>query len=315
MEGNAKVQGGRHTVTYVIVPNDLADSLHDRMRRHFRRELSVEVIVERRAGSRRAGGERRTAEAQPEVERRQVRNADGRRVAERRGPSVEVAADVSLPDFAQEHAARFAFVQRVEPGSERSEDADSTRLVTRFQQQEPSVFEELYMRYFARVYTYLRVTLSDAMEAEAIAQRVFERVYELLPSYEVNPRQAFRAWLFALVREEAVGALCERSGLERSRFSAARAAQAHLYESPELYALDTISDRDVVFCIEDLPTAERQVLMLRYMLGLEAREIAAVLAQPVDDVRLLRDHATALLRERLPAVTKARRKGLNLSMV
>jgi RNA polymerase sigma-70 factor (ECF subfamily) len=309
MDGKAGAPTGR-TITYCIVPQDLAAELHDRLRRHFRRDDSVEVIVEQRQAGRRSGSERRAADADGGEDRRLVRNVEGRRVADRRGPAMPVDPPDGLPDAALAHLDRLVFVERVDGGGERVDDEESSRLVLRFQQGDAEALGDLYLRWFDRVYTYLRVVLTDAEQAEDSTQRAFEDVYASLTSYEVRARRSFRAWLFAIVREQAVTALCERGGLDPSGYSAERAARIHLYEGPEFHALDSISDRELVFCIEDLPTQERQVLMLQYMLGLRLRQIASVLECQPDDVQLLQHRAMATLRERLPAVTRARHRPL-----
>lgn len=61
-------------VVYVLVPYDLAATLHEPLRRHFRKDPSVEVVVERRRAERRGGRDRRLKEGKPPggKERRQV---------------------------------------------------------------------------------------------------------------------------------------------------------------------------------------------------------------------------------------------------
>jgi DNA-directed RNA polymerase specialized sigma24 family protein len=54
--------------------------------------------------------------------------------------------------------------------------------------------------------------------------------------------------------------------------------------------------------IERLPLAQRQVLLLRFMLDLSNDEIARVLDRSNDDVRLLQSRALRFLRDRLAAV-------------
>src|SRR5215218_6205429 len=109
MDGKA----GRQ-ITYWIVPADLAGELHDALRRHFKRSPDVEVLVERRGGSRRSEP-RRAVEGDAETERRRVRLRDGRRAADRRATEGSVEPPRPLPAPAAPHAERLRFVQRIEP--------------------------------------------------------------------------------------------------------------------------------------------------------------------------------------------------------
>src|SRR5437764_14919064 len=128
MDGSARPKDGR-TITYCLVPPDLAGELHDSLRRHFRQEPSVEVVVERRREDRRRKPQRRASASAHSDERRRVKNSEGRRVADRRGPALTVEPPTELPPEAGPHADRIVFVQRVGPSSERAEDIDSARLV------------------------------------------------------------------------------------------------------------------------------------------------------------------------------------------
>jgi hypothetical protein len=122
----------------------------------------------------------------------------GRRVSDRRTTSLAVAAP-ELPRKLERYAQQLVFFERIEPTDEQAEDADTARLVIRFQAGDEEAFAGLYVRYFNRVYVYLRTALNDPIEAEDAAQHVFMRVYEALPRYE-RRGQPFRGWLFRIVR-------------------------------------------------------------------------------------------------------------------
>src|SRR5437762_841964 len=108
MDGSARPSDGR-TITYCLVPPDLAGELHDLLRRHLRHEPSVEVVVERRREERRQEPHRRAEPLTTPEERRRVRNVDGRRVADRRGPAMQVEPPGELPAELRAHADRLAF--------------------------------------------------------------------------------------------------------------------------------------------------------------------------------------------------------------
>jgi RNA polymerase sigma-70 factor (ECF subfamily) len=289
---------------YCVVPQDLADKLHEPLRRHFRAAPDVEVVVEQRHGERRRTTRRSGAGASigRAGERRRIRNPEGRRVADRRAATVE-ADPPSLPRQAQRYADRIRFMARVAPSSEQAEDADTSRLVIRIQGGERELFAELYMRYFDRVYSYLRLALDDPHEAEDATQQVFLRVMEALPRYE-RRRTPFRGWLFTVVRNQALTLLQRHNRVEvvdpgelvehRGGMVGSRA--------DELRALGWINDGELLMFVERLPLAQRQVLMLRYMLDLSDAQTAAILGRSRADVRVLQSRAIHFLRKRLAAV-------------
>lgn len=289
---------------YCVVPWELAGKLHDRLRDHFGNDPSVEVIVERRARDRRSGEDRRVlSEAEQAEERRLIRNAAGRRVGERRAAVTSVETP-TLPRFARPHAEAIVFLERLEPSDQHSEDLDTARLVTRIQAGANDLFAELYMRYFDRVYAYLKIALDDEHAAEDATQQVFLKVLEALPKYE-RRSQPFRAWLFTIVRNHAIKQLEKRARVEvmdPAELSHGREQELEREPAEAIEALGWVSDRELLMLVERLPVAQRQVLLLRYMMDLTTSDIAAVLDRSTDDVRALQSRALRFLHQRLTAL-------------
>ena len=295
-------------VVYCLVPRDLAGTLYEPLREHFRGSPAVEVVVERRRGEQRAGASRRSgaaARADGPAERRRVRSASGRRVGERRALTVAAARSPQLPRKARKHAARLMFIERLEPSSQQSRDADSKRLVVRFQSGDPSAFSELYLRYFNAVYSYARVALGDHHEAEDVTQQVFINALSALGRYELRPAVPFRGWLFTIARNIVVRAVTLRSGLVVEAPEQIDLLKEGGPEEPEpgvAETLDWLSDREVAMFVERLPLAQRQVLVLRFMLDLSSEETAQVLGRSSTAVRKLQSRALQALQRRLAAV-------------
>jgi RNA polymerase sigma-70 factor (ECF subfamily) len=309
----AAADNGRRLV-FCVIPQELADELHDVLRHHFRKDPTVEVVVERRRADRRAT-ERRHHDVDPPrgEDRRRIRAAEGRRVGDRRAVSARVDAP-PLPRRARHHAEQIAFVERIEPSTDQLEDRDTAHLVTRFQAGEPKVFATLYTRYFDRVYGYLLVMLRNSTEAEDAVQDVFTNAMENLPGYE-RRSQPFRAWLFIIARNLAVSRLRGRDRvqlMEPDDLERCRESSSHAQEP--LPVLDWIADRDLMLFIERLPIAQRQVLLLSYTAGLADAEIATILDRTPENVRKQRSRALAFLRERLGAVGRHSSRGERIRM-
>jgi hypothetical protein len=135
---------------YCIVPGDLAGKLYEPLRAHFLTDPRVEVVVERRADDRRSRPTRREADGAAHrgarAERRRIKSLSGRRVADRRALAAPAGASPPpLPKKARRHADRLVFLERLEPSTEARRDAESKRLVTRYQAGDEAVFGELYL--------------------------------------------------------------------------------------------------------------------------------------------------------------------------
>jgi RNA polymerase sigma-70 factor (ECF subfamily) len=287
-----------------IVPPELAPKLRETLEEHFADDPEVTVVIERRKAERRAKGDRRKKDDGPPKgteERRKIRNADGRRVGERRAALVPTDAPTELPRKVRRHLETVAMCERIEMPTERLEDLETLRLVTRIQHGERDAFSSLYRTYFDRVYGYLRVALGDTHEAEDGTQQVFMRVLEALPACELRG-QAFAAWLFtitrnlAVTRHRATGRVDVIDPTQMTRHQDAEPS------NEEIRVLDWINDADVLLLIERLPIAQRQVLAMRYMLGMSSRDTAEVLGTSSNHVSVLQYRALGFLRERLTAL-------------
>jgi RNA polymerase sigma-70 factor (ECF subfamily) len=299
--------GGRYAATpvpsrtYCLVPRDLAPRLHECLRRHFAANPAVDVVVERRGTDRRGLPDRRRRAEPVTQERRRIRSVSGRRVADRRAVMVDVRLELPLPRRARPHAERLAFSERIEPAAQVLEDQDTARLITQIQSGDRDAFAHLYVRYYERLYGYLRLIFSRPEAAEDAVQDVFTRVLEALPRY-VYRDVPLRIWLFRIARNRAMTELKRQGRVSLSEPQDARCAQPAPTEPARLSALSWISDSELQLFIHRLPLTQRQVLFLRYVVGLSTNEVAGVLNLSADGVR--KHHARALnfLRTRLSAL-------------
>jgi RNA polymerase sigma-70 factor (ECF subfamily) len=220
------------------------------------------------------------------------------------------------PETDSAATASIAFAERVERSADHVEDLDTVRMVLRFQAGDGDSFAAIYGRYFDRVYGYLRVLLRDMHRAEDVAQQVFMQAFEALPAYEHRGRP-FEAWLFTIVRNTALMALRRDTktdvvdpaelGRRRERVGSRDDNGDGERESS---LPDWITDQDLLVLMERMPLAQRQVLLLRFMLGLNAGEIAEILDRSPEAVRMQQSRALAFLRHRLTALgrTPSRRE-------
>jgi RNA polymerase sigma-70 factor (ECF subfamily) len=302
MPGREQSDAAGRAVTYCVIPRELAPHLHEVLRRHFREFPGVEVVVEQRERERRRRGERRGKTATlAEHDARRIRAASGRRIADRRATAVPTLA-LPLPRRAAPYAELLQFIERLEPASIALEDRDTAALVTRFQSGDREAFAALYLRYFERLFGYLMLVLRDRDDAENAAQEIFSNVLYALPRYE-RREQPFRAWLFRIARNEALRQLRRRARSEPVDPSTIEIGCEEAVDvEVSADVLGWISDPELLLFIERLPLAQRQVLVLRYLLDLPTSEIARLLERSNDDIRALQSRALRFLRYRLSAL-------------
>jgi RNA polymerase sigma-70 factor (ECF subfamily) len=154
------------------------------------------------------------------------------------------------------------------------------------------------------------VALKDHHEAEDVTQQVFIRALAGLGRYELRPAVPFRAWLFAIARNVIVDAVRQLHSLRPEPPEDVEAMREHEPAPGHIGdTLEWLSDREVAMFVERLPLAQRQVLVLRFMLDLSGEQIAQVLGRSHLAVRQLQTRALQSLEQRLAAVgrTSARR--------
>jgi RNA polymerase sigma-70 factor (ECF subfamily) len=298
---------GQREVVFCVVPRELAPKLHDELREFYAGDPTVRVVVEMRKRERRSRPRRRAEAPVSDRERRRIKSAEGRRVADRRAHAVAIEPP-ALPRKLRPYADQIRFVERAEPTEQKATDVDSARLVVRYQAGDKSAMSDLYLRYFDAVYGYTRLALRDSHEAEDVTQQVFMQVFQSLPTYELRGSTPFRAWLFRIARNAVVDSLrkSDRVSVEEPATVALRMDTRRNNEVEA--ALEWLSDGDISFFVERLPAAQRGVLVLRFMLDLSTDEVAAVIGKSPKAVRQLQSRALRTLRERLAAITVSRKR-------
>jgi RNA polymerase sigma factor (sigma-70 family) len=288
---------GTRRVLYCVIPSDLAAELHEPLREFFRGDSGISVVIDWRVRERRQG-ERRAAQGGPTgEERRRIRNEAGRRVSDRRIAPLETDPP-PLPPLVERHIDRLRFVERLEPATQHAEDIDSARLVVRAQGGDPTAFSELYMRYFDRLYAYLRVAVKDAHEAEDIAQEAFLAMLRALPEYDLRLSHPFRVLLFHIARNRSIDHFRKHKAVAVESPAELDRIRVELSTDPT-GAFDSLSDSELARYLRRLPASQRQTLVLRYALDFSTEEIAEVMEISIQAVRNLQHRGLAFLRHRL----------------
>ena len=140
---------------------------------------------------------------------------------------------------------------------------------------------------FGLAYSFLR----DREAAEDVTQEVFIKVWRALPGFD--GRAAMSTWIYTIARNASLSAL--RARRPQSSLSDPEVMEAVEANNP-VPSADIIADRAAILrLVDQLPTKQRQVVMLFYMEGQSHEEVAAMLAMPIGTVKTLLHRARARL--------------------
>ncbi len=289
-------------MVYCVMPPSMAGRARRTLERGAERLEGVTFVVEHRVDDRRRGAERRAhhLSVPKAAERRRIRYAGGRRVAERRAVLVPVQPPEDLPRPLRQHADEVTFYEALDLPDYFREDVDAVRAVVRYQSGERG-FEELYGRWFDPLFTYLSVTSDRGADVEGHVATVLTEALRLLREAAPTPGE-LRPWLFALAYDAACSDLPPAA---RAPHTNGHAAPATPREEDDL--LTWLSDDDLLLLVERRPPLERHALVLRYFAGLSFAEIAEIMRISPAEAAGLHRAAVNSLDATLAAVTRSPR--------
>ena len=140
---------------------------------------------------------------------------------------------------------------------------------------------------FGLAYSFVR----DRDAAEDVTQDVFIKVWRALPGFD--GRASMSTWIYTIARNASLSAL--RARRPQSSLSDPQVMEAVESINP-VPSADALADRAALLrLVDQLPTKQRQVVMLFYMEGQSHEEVATMLAMPVGTVKTLLHRARAQL--------------------
>jgi RNA polymerase sigma-70 factor, ECF subfamily len=161
--------------------------------------------------------------------------------------------------------------------------------VRRAQEGDMGALHFLYARYAADVRRYVESFLRDRHEAEDITQEVFLKLIRVIGKYE--PREVpFAAWILRVARNAA---------LDHMRASRTVPCEEVRVEDEADVQIAHERGRDLREALERLPREQREVLVLRHVVGLSPVEIAKVLGKTESSVHGLHHRGRASFRSTL----------------
>jgi RNA polymerase sigma-70 factor (ECF subfamily) len=154
---------------------------------------------------------------------------------------------------------------------------------------DPEGLHFLYLRYAPDVQRYVNSVVHDRHEAEDITQSVFAKLITTIGKYEQR-EVPFTAWILRVARNAALDHVRARRAVPTEDVRVADNGQAQI-------SVDR--SRALREALEGLPEDQREVLVLRHIVGLSPLEIAAALDKTESSVHGLHHRGRRSLRASL----------------
>jgi RNA polymerase sigma-70 factor (ECF subfamily) len=182
-------------------------------------------------------------------------------------------------------------------------------LVERAIARDAEAFGELYNRYFERIYRYLRLKVGNPTDAEDVTAVVFLSAWRGIERFSPKHEASFAGWLFRLAHN----ALIDRYRRERSTVSLEEALDESTAEdvtlSPEAALEWRMTLAELQRALWALTEEQREVVILRFVEGLSAREVGDIMGKQEGTVRGMQFRALEALRRALARMQEAQPHG------
>ena len=170
-----------------------------------------------------------------------------------------------------------------------------SRAVARAKRGDREAQRYLYVRYADNVFGYVWSIVHDEHDAEDVTQQVFAKLLRILPKYQ-ECSSPFLAWVLTVARNVAVDEMRQRRALPCEEI-ADREGSPQAHDPCEALTLRE--------AIASLPAEQREVVLLRHVVGMSPGEIAAHLGRSEPSVHGLHHRGRGALRAELQRLNAA----------
>ena len=167
------------------------------------------------------------------------------------------------------------------------------RLVEKAIRGDFAAFGELYGVYLDRIYRYVFYQVKDKMTAEDVTEEVFLKAWKAIKSCRGKER-TFSSWLYRIAHNNVIDIF--RS--QRKKWTVDMETVAELNQ-PSVEIEKELDHQEILNSLTDLPPNQRQVIILKFIEGLDNFEIERIIGKSQGAIRVLQTRALAKLREKL----------------
>ena len=158
----------------------------------------------------------------------------------------------------------------------------------------------VYDWYLPRIYRYVLSRLGNVAEAEDLTEDIFLRMLGAIADYK-RTGVPFSAWLFRIARNHLVSYYRKNGNRKTDALQETMADSRH---DPASIVETQLILGEVAEAVQRLPDAQRDVIALRFAVGLSIAETAQVLGKRQGNVKALQHKAVTRLQKILLAEPK-----------
>jgi RNA polymerase sigma-70 factor (ECF subfamily) len=191
-------------------------------------------------------------------------------------------------------------VEDLERGEARETGAEGTggktevqALVERAASGSFGAFGEIYNIFLDRIYRYVFYQVKDRMTAEDLTEEIFLKVWEAMGKYK-QKNSSFSAWLYRIAHNHVVDYF-----RTRRQHVALEDVTTSAPDNPEHEAEEKAMQQELAEVISSLPPRQKQVIILKFIEGLDNGEIARITGKREGAIRMLQMRALMALRQKL----------------
>jgi RNA polymerase sigma-70 factor (ECF subfamily) len=166
------------------------------------------------------------------------------------------------------------------------------RLIRRAKEGDPAAFAEIYDRCQPAIYRYIFYRVGSEVAAEDLCSEVFTRLVENIDGFKYRGRPLI-AWLYTIARNLVNDHHRSDGRVERVPLDEGLEADV---PDPEGMANLALDQQRLSTALEELTDGQRQVIMLRFLEGLDNTTVAQILDKSYGAVKALQHRGLAALR-------------------
>ena len=173
---------------------------------------------------------------------------------------------------------------------ETNHQSEIVRLVEKAAGGNFEAFGELYSIYLDRIYRYVFYQINDKMTAEDITEEVFIKAWKAIRTCK-GKEKTFLSWLYRIAHNHLINTLNymkKFTSIEKVEFI-----------DPKQKIGAEIECQELIETMTCLPKHQKQVIILKFIEGLDNREIGKIMGKNEGAIRILQMRALAKLRQEL----------------
>jgi len=154
-------------------------------------------------------------------------------------------------------------------------------------------FGELYSTYLDRIYRYIFYQVYDRMTAEDITEEVFIKAWKAIGTCK-GKENTFLSWLYRIAHNHLMNtfrSMKKLTSLDKDNIVEITDSK----QEPET----RVECQELLETITSLPKNQKQVIILKFIEGLDNREIGKITGKSEGAIRVSQMRALAVLREKL----------------